>query len=113
MKPLVVMLSVSLAALALSGGAWAAGSQRIEPAWIGAAHTAADHEALAKKYEKEASSLENKAEMHKNLAQAYTQANEAALAKHCENIAANLTKTAEEERAMVAAHRKMAGEAGQ
>jgi hypothetical protein len=54
-------MSASLVALAISGGVWAAESDKIEPAWIGAAHTRADHEALAKKYEAEAESFDKTA----------------------------------------------------
>jgi len=117
MKPLVMIMSASLAALALSGGAWAADSTKIEPASIGAAHTAADHEALAKEYDAEAASFEKTAEMHENLAQTYGQPGlkptQAAQAKHCKNVAVSLKTAAKEDRALAAEHRKMAAAARQ
>ncbi len=116
MKPLVLMLSVSLAALALAGGAWAGEARKLEPAWVGAAKTAADHEAIAKAYEAEALGFEKKAKMHENLAQTYgapgLKAPQAAQAKHCESVAASLKTAAQEDRALATEHRKMAKEAG-
>ena len=117
MKSLIVMLSASLAALALSGSAWAAGSTALDPAKIEAAKTSADHQAIASAYEAEAAALEKKAEMHKNLSQTYGQPGgkpwQAAQAKHCDSVAASLTTAAQEDRALAAEHRKMAKEAGQ
>src|SRR6266702_7971010 len=88
MKPLVMMMSASLAALVLSG-AWAGDAHRLEPAWVGAAKTSADHEAVAKAYDAEALGFEKKAAMHKNLAETYGapggKAPQAAQSKHCES----------------------------
>jgi hypothetical protein len=50
MKPLVVMLSVSLAALPLSGGVRATESAALDPGKIEASKIPADHEAIAKAY---------------------------------------------------------------
>jgi hypothetical protein len=117
MKPLVMMMSASLVALALSGGAWAAGSTALDPAKIEAAKTPAEHEAIAKAYEAEALSIEKMAEMHKNLAETYGQPGgkpwQAKQAKHCDSVAASLKTAAQEERALAAEHHKMAKEAGQ
>ncbi len=114
MKPLVVMLSASLAVLALAGGAWAGDARGIEPSWIGAAKTAADHEAIAKSYEAEAMGFEKKAAMHKNLAETYGVPGgkpwQASQAKHCDSVAASLKTAAEEDRALAAGHRKIAKE---
>jgi hypothetical protein len=112
MKPLVLMLSVSLAALPLSGGVRATESAALDPGKIEAAKIPADHEAIAKAYEAEAASFETTAEMHKNLAQTYGQpglkATQAAQAKHCDSVAASLETAAQEDRALAAAHRQMA-----
>jgi hypothetical protein len=114
MKPLVIMMSASLAALVLCGGASAGEARRLEPAWVGAAKTAADHEAVAKAYDAEALGFEKKAAMHKNLAETYgapgLKAPQAAQAKHCESVAASLTTAAQEDRALAAEHRNMAKE---
>jgi len=117
MKPLIRMMSVGLAVLALSGGgAWAAGSNALDPAKIEAAKTPADHEAIAKAYEAQARSLEKMAEMHKNLSETYAQPGgkswQAAQAKHCDSVAASLKSAAQEDRALATEHRKMAKEAG-
>ena len=63
MKPLVMIMSASLAAFALSGSVWAAGDAALDPAKIEAARTPADHEAIAKAYEAQGSSFEKTAEM--------------------------------------------------
>jgi hypothetical protein len=117
MKTFAIILSTSLAALALSGGVWAAGSAALDPAKIEAAKPPADHEAIAKAYEAEALSIEKMAEMHKNLAQTYAQPGgkpwQAGQAKHCDSVATSLKTAAQEERALAAEHQKMAKEAGQ
>src|SRR5450631_2418478 len=46
------------------GGASAGEARRLEPAWVGAVKTAADHEAVAKAYDAEALGFEKKAAMH-------------------------------------------------
>ena len=115
MNPLVRMMSASLAALALSGGAWAGDAHRLDPAGIAAAKTPAEHEAVAKAYEAEALGLEKKAAMHKNLAETYGAPGgkpfQAAQAKHCDSVAASLAAAAAEDRALAKGHRDMAKEA--
>lgn len=117
MKRSVVMLSVGLAALGLSCGAWASKANALDPATIAAAKTPAQHEAIAKAYEAEATELEKKAEMHKNLAQTYGQPGgkpwQGAQAKHCDSVATSLKAAAEEDRALAAEHHKIATTAGQ
>jgi hypothetical protein len=115
MKHSVVMLSVGLIVMSLSGGAWAAGADDLDPAKIAAAKTPADHEAVAKAYEAEADSLDKRAASHKDLAQMYTsnpskpwQASEA---KHCDSVASSLKAAAAEDRALAAEHHKLAKEA--
>jgi hypothetical protein len=114
MKPLVMMMCVSLAVLALSGGAWAGNADELDPASIAAAKTAADHEAIAKAYDAEAATFEKKAEMHKSLAETYGAPGgkpwQAAQAKHCESVATSLKTAAQGDRALAAEHRKMAKE---
>jgi hypothetical protein len=110
------MLSASLAALALAGGAWAGDAHKLDPAWVGAAKTAADHEAIAKAYDAEALGFEKKAAMHKNLAETYGAPGgkpwQASQAKHCDSVTASLTTAAQEDRALAAEHRKMASGTG-
>lgn len=116
MKTWVMMMSTCLAALTLSGGAWAGDAHRLDPAWIGAAKTTADHDAIAKAYDAEAVGFEKKAAMHKNLAETYGAPGgkpwQASQAKHCESVVASLNAAAQEDRALAAEHRTMAKDAG-
>jgi hypothetical protein len=116
MKSLVMMMSASLAALALSGGASAGDGHRLDPGRIAAAKTPAEHEAVAKAYDAEALSFEKKAAMHKNLTETYGAPGgkpfQAAQAKHCASVAASLAAAAAEDRALAKGHRDMAKEAG-
>ncbi len=106
MRPLIMLLSASLAALALSGGLWASDAHMLDPAWVGAAKTPAEHEAVAKAYDAEALGFEKKAAMHKNLAEVYGAPGgkpwQAQQAKHCDSVAASLTTAAQEDRALAA-----------
>jgi len=114
MNRLVVMLGAGIAALALSGGAWAASHEVVTAAQIEAAKTPADHESIAAAYEQEAARLESKAAEHGAMADAYTNAgskkgmNTAAMHAHCAKLAKQYGEAAKENRALAAEHRKMA-----
>ncbi len=112
MKRSALMLSVGVAAFALSGGISPANAAVPDAATIAAAKTPADHEAIAKAYEDEAASLEKLAARHKDLGQTYGQPGgkpwQAAQAKHCDSVATELAAAAKNERALAAEHRKMA-----
>jgi hypothetical protein len=112
MKRLVMMLSMGVAGFVLSGGVSPAVADVPDPATIAAAKSPADHEAIAKAYEEEATSLEKLAAMHKNLGETYGQPGgkpwQAAQSKHCASVAAELAAAAKNERALAAEHRKMA-----
>jgi len=113
MKSIVTMLSAGLAAVVLSGGAWAADTDPLDTVKIEAAKTPADHEAIAKAFEAEAARFEKMAGMHKGLAETYTtqagpKAWHAAQAKHCDAIASSLQAAAKESRELAAEHHKMA-----
>lgn len=116
MRRSVVMLSIGLAVAGLASGAWASTSGPLDPAKVAAAHTPAEHEAIAKAYEAEAVQIEKMSSMHKNLSETYAQPGgkpwQGAQAKHCDSVAASLKAAAEEERALAAEHRKLAMEAG-
>lgn len=112
MKLIVTMLSAAIAAVALSGSAWAADTDPLDTVKIEAAKTPADHEAIAKAYEAEAARFEKMAGMHKGLADTYTTQAGAkewhkAQSKHCAAIAASLKTAAKESRELAAEHRKM------
>jgi hypothetical protein len=116
MRTSVRMLSVSIAAVGLSCGIPAMADVP-DSVTISAAKSPADHEAIAKAYDAEATALEKMAAMHKNLSETYTTQAGAkswhfAQAKHCDSVAADLTAAAKEERALGAEHHKMATASG-
>ena len=81
------------------------------------AHTAADHEAIAKRFEEEATNLDKLASTHETLAKRYhagsgagPKTNTAGLASHCDGFVKNLRASAEEAREMARMHREMAHE---
>ena len=115
MKRLITFVGAGVIALAMSSGAWASGGAEVTPEQIAAAHTAADHQAIAKAYEDEAANLDRKVEMHQGMADAYKSAGKPAVvaqAKHCERLAQNFKSAAMETRALAAEHRAMAKTAG-
>jgi hypothetical protein len=113
MHKLVTMLSAGVAAVMLSGSAWAADAT-ITPAQIEAAKTPADHEAIAAAYDKEAVRLESLAKQHEQMASAYGSAeskkgmDSAAMHAHCAKLARQYDDAAKENRALAAEHRMMA-----
>lgn len=115
MNHMVRLLSAGFAAVMLSGSAWAAGDAAVTPAQIEAAKTAADHEAIAAAYDKEAASLEAMAKDHEAMAKSYGTsaagtkgANAAAMAAHCNKLVTDYKAAAKENRDLAAAHRQMA-----
>ncbi|MDE1923237.1 MAG: hypothetical protein KGI55_07415 [Gammaproteobacteria bacterium] len=116
MNRTVKMLSAGLGVIGFVLATMSVSAAVPDPTMIAAASSAADHEAIAKAYDAEASSLEKMAAAHENLARTYGQAGgkpwERAQAKHCETIASELTAAARQERALAAEHRKMAKMAG-
>jgi hypothetical protein len=118
MKSLVTMLSAAAVALMLSGGAWAA-TDVVTPAQIEAAKTAADHEAIAAAYDKEAADLEAKAKDHMSMDKAYRSMSvgkkgtaHVSMSAHCQKLVAQYTAAAEENRQLAQEHRAMAKAAG-
>lgn len=117
MNRLVTLLSAGVAAVMLSGSAWAADAAMVTPAQIEAAKTPADHEAIAAAYDKEAARLDNMAKEHEQMAQAYRSAgtkkgmDSAAMHAHCAKLAKQFSEAAKETRDLAAEHRKMAAAA--
>jgi hypothetical protein len=114
MKRLVMIASAAVATLMMSGGAYAAGEPVVTPAQIEAAKTAADHEAIAAAYDKEAARLEALAKEHEVMARTYTASaaslkgmNGPAMAAHCNKLSAEYAAAAKENRELAAAHRQM------
>ena len=119
MKTLVTMLSAAAVALMLSGGAWAANETPVSAAQIAAAKTAADHEAIAAAYDKEAADLEAKAKDHMSMDKAYRSMSvgkkgtaHVSMSAHCQKLVAQYTAAAEENRQLATEHRAMAKAAG-
>lgn len=76
------------------------------------AKTAADHEAIAKRFDAEAAEFEQQAARHEDLAKHYgyghgggPKANTASLAQHCKSLAKNLKASAADAREMAQLHR--------
>jgi hypothetical protein len=97
----------------LSGGAWAADAATVTPAQIEAAKTSADHEAIAKSYDAEATAADAKAAAHESMAKTYRvggspKGSHTAMAGHCEKLVKQYRAVAEENRQLAAAHRQMA-----
>ena len=108
-----LMIGAGVLALALSSTVSAAGSTPFGPAQIAAATTAADHEALAKAYEDEATELDRKVELHKSMGNTYKAGKSASVAgNHCARIATDFKAAAQEYRALAAEHHKLAEKAG-
>jgi hypothetical protein len=114
MNRLVNIVSAGLVGLALSGGAWAAGDAGVTAAQIEAAQAPADHEAIAKAFDDEATRLDGKAKEHEQMANAYRSAatkkgpDTAAMGAHCLKLAKQYADAADENRALAVAHRTMA-----
>ena len=79
------------------------------------AHTKADHEAVARRFESEAFDLDKRAVEHEVLAKRYSsgfgagpKGNTASLASHCARLAASLRASAQEAREMAKMHYEMA-----
>lgn len=79
------------------------------------AQTSADHEAIAKRFEDEATQLDKQAAQHERLAKQYhrgqgvpPKGNAAGLANHCDRLTKNLKASATDARAMAQLHREVA-----
>ena len=85
---------------------------------IEAAHTATDHEAIARSYEEEAVQLERKAQAHEAMAKVYRsgggtpKGHAPSMVSHCEKLVAQYRGAAQEARALAAEHRAVAGAGG-
>ena len=85
---------------------------------IATAKTAADHEAIAAYYDKEAAEAQAKADSHAKMGEDYKKLGGAAtekvhLEQHCESLSKSYAGAAKEAKALAAAHRVMAKQAEQ
>jgi hypothetical protein len=87
-------------------------------AQISAAHTPAEHKAIAQAFDDEAVALEAKAQAHEAMATIYRsggggpKSDAAAMVSHCESLVTQYRAAASEARALAAAHRDLAAKAG-
>jgi hypothetical protein len=83
---------------------------------ISTAKTAADHEAIAARYESDATAARAEAAGHRKMAESYRKVGGAVIEKlhldaHCEKLAKSYDETAQQNEALAKAHREMAKEA--
>jgi hypothetical protein len=83
---------------------------------IATAKTAADHEAIAAYFDKEAAEAQAKVESHSKMGEDYKKLGGAAIEKlhieqHCERLTKSYARAADEAKALAAAHREMAKQA--
>jgi len=97
----------------------AAPGAEVTPAQIIAAHSPAEHEAIAKQYEAEAVAAEAQAKEHEAMVQSYRVAAKGtkgemakSMVAHCEALVREYQDAATSYKALAADHRKMATEAG-
>ncbi len=69
------------------------------------AKTQADHEAIAAYYDREAAANEEKATIHRDMANIYAKPG---MTAHCNNLAKDFRRAADEDKALAAEHRAMA-----
>lgn len=113
MKLCTALTTAAVVAFALCTTVSTAAGASVEPAQIAAAKTAADHEAIAKAYDDEATQLDRKIELHKSMADTYKAGKSASVVgNHCVAIAKDFKAAAKEYRALAAEHHKMAQQAG-
>ena len=122
MKSYVSVPTASLAAMLIAGTLWggvvygqttATGDL---PAMVVGAKTAADHEAIAKRYEELAGKERTEASEHQKLAASYREMTSSvvgkhhlnSLAKHCDNLAKNANASASDYDALAAGQRQLA-----
>jgi osmotically-inducible protein OsmY len=112
-------LAVILALVAVAvPGTWAVGAEQMDMAQkVEAAKTAADHEALAAQYDKEAADAKAKAAQHRTMGAAYKGSvavsggkgsGVSAMPQHCESIAKSFDEQAKMYSAMAMTERELA-----
>ena len=118
MNTMKTMLTACVAALALSATAtYAAPAPFVSAAAVAAAKTPAEHEAIAKAYEDEAASLNQKAEVHADMAKSNSgsgmKAPQMAINRHCKAIAKDYRAAAAESAGLAALQHNLAKQAAQ
>jgi hypothetical protein len=122
MTKILKLAPAALLAIVLAAGMLApastisAGEEADLEKMISSAKTAADHEAIATEYERQAAAAKEEAAMHVEMGVAYKKVGGALIAKqhldtHCDNLADLYRKIAKEDEALAKAHEVMAKEA--
>lgn len=114
-----IRLAVAAAAVALAAPLAARADDQADMAkMVANAKTAADHEALATHYDKEAAEARAQAEVHRKMAATYQSGTSSGkgsgpvpLPQHCMNLAKDYDDAAANYTALAAAHRVLAKEA--
>jgi hypothetical protein len=107
------LIVTAMLAVALMGTGLAAAGPMDMEAQIAAAKTAADHEAIAAEYSKQAAEAREQAAHHGKLAETYKRMGKRAhLAAHCQKLSADYSDSAKAFEALAEAHRALAREAG-
>jgi hypothetical protein len=117
MRKTMLALVVVATALSLPVGRTAAQPAKAMDAMITGAKTAADHEALAAQYDKDAAAAKAKAAEHRKMGEAYKSvptlaggkaAGVSAMPQHCASLAKSYDEQAQMYAAMAAAERELA-----
>src|SRR5262245_35137324 len=117
MRKTMLALVVMAAALSLSADRTIAQTAKPMDAMISGAKTAADHEALAAQYEKEAAAAKAKADEHRRMGEAYKgqpavtggkAAGVSAMPGHCDSLAKSYDEQAQMYTSMAAGERELA-----
>lgn len=118
-KARTALIGGAAALLLLAGVAAAAAPDvPVDPAVVAAAKTRADHEAIAKTYEEEATRLDDQSRVHGRLAKVYGSHTapkyySTAMQEHCRGLEKEYKSSADLNRKLAALHHKLATEAGQ
>jgi hypothetical protein len=117
MKRLSAVLAIaalSLGILLLPGASPLTAEEHMDmEKMISAAKTAADHEAIAAQYEREAAAARAEAAEHRKMAESYKKVGGAGIGKlhldaHCEKLAKSYDEVAQQDEELAKAHREMA-----
>jgi hypothetical protein len=117
MKRTLLALMMAVTALGLPAGRAAAQPAKPMDAMISAAKTAAEHEALAAQYDKDAADAKAKAAEHRRMGEAYKGqpavasgkgTGVSAMPQHCANLVKSYDEQAQMYTAMAAAERELA-----
>jgi hypothetical protein len=113
LAPAALLAIIFAAGMLAPASTISAGEEANLDKMIPSAKTAADHEAIAKEYERQAAAAKAEATMHVEMGAAYKKVGGSLIEKlhfdtHCDNLANLYKKIAKEDEALAAAHEEMA-----